>query len=144
MSTQFAHDLRTARRKAGLTQDDLAHLLDTHQSTVSDLEHGKQRPGLYEIIELSLIYGRSFESFFEAVMTERRKLLKRRLKSLPDPSKETAHTFNRTGSLAPTEAAAETPTGTWRRLGFCRLRSHLGGPDTSSCRAHNCWIGASP
>ncbi|MFD1156818.1 helix-turn-helix transcriptional regulator [Roseovarius aestuarii] len=99
MSTQFAHDLRTARRKAGLTQDDLAHLLDTHQSAVSDLETGKQRPGLYEIIELSLIYGRSFESFFEEVLAERRKLLRRRLKTLPDLKKPTADTFNRASSL---------------------------------------------
>ena len=100
MSTQFAHDLRLARRKAGLTQGDLAHLLDTGQSAVSELELGKQRPNLEQIIALSLIYGRSFESFFEVVMTERQKRLRKRLASLPELEKETAHTFNRSGSLA--------------------------------------------
>ena len=100
MSTQFAHDLRLARRKAGYTQGNLAHLLDSHQSVVSDLEQGKRRPSLEQIIELSLIYGRSFESFFGEVMAERRDHLTVRLGSLPDPGRPTAHTFNRDGSLA--------------------------------------------
>ncbi|WP_371229916.1 helix-turn-helix transcriptional regulator [Roseovarius sp. 2305UL8-3] len=108
MSTQFAQDLRLARRKAGLTQGDLAHLLDSHQSFVSDLENGKQRPSLEQIIELSLIYGRSFESFFATVMTERRTHLKKRCKTLPDPGKQTAHTFNRDGSLAKLQRRLKT------------------------------------
>lgn len=99
MSTQFAHDLRLARRKAGYTQGDLAHLLDSHQSIVSDLEQGKQRPSLEQIVELSLIYGRSFESFFGEIMAERRSDLSHRLDSLPASGKTTAHTFNREGSL---------------------------------------------
>ncbi len=100
MKTQFAHDLRLARRKAGYTQGDIAHLLGTHQSVVSDLECGKHRPTLEQIIELSLIYGRSFESLFEVVMYECKRNLVRRRKSLPDLQKTTAHTFNRDGSLA--------------------------------------------
>ena len=100
MHSQFAQDLRLARRKAGYMQGDLAHLLDTHQSVLSDLEQGKIRPSLEQIIDLSLIYGRSFESFFEVVMAERREHLTVRLGSLPDPGKTTAPTFNRDGSLA--------------------------------------------
>ena len=100
MKTQFAQDLRLARRKAGLTQRDVAHLLHTNQSAVSDLEQGHARPTLEQIIELSLIYGRSFESFFAEIMTERRKHLTARLSNLPDPGKATAHTFNRKGTLA--------------------------------------------
>lgn len=100
MSTQFAHDLRLARKKAGYTQGDLAHLLGGHQSLVSDLEHGKQRPGLEQIIDLSLIYGRSFESLFAEVMAERRQHLHIRLDGLPELSRKTAHTFNRQGSLS--------------------------------------------
>ncbi|WP_146345633.1 helix-turn-helix transcriptional regulator [Phaeobacter marinintestinus] len=99
MSTQFAQDLRLARRKAGYTQDDLAHLLSTHQSAVSDLEHGKQRPTLEQIIELSLVYGRSFECFFGEIMAERQQHLTVRLGTLPPINKPTAHTFNRNGSL---------------------------------------------
>lgn len=100
MRTQFAHDLRLARRKAGYTQGDIAHLLATQQSLVSDLEQGKARPSLEQIVALSLIYGRSFESLFATVMAERRAELTRQLSNLPELQKTTAHTFNRAGSLA--------------------------------------------
>ena len=100
MSSQFALDLRLARKKAGYTQGDVAHLLDTHQSIVSDLERGHVRPNLEQIITLSLLYGRSFESLFAEVMDERRHHLSVRLGTLPAPERRTASTFNRPGSLA--------------------------------------------
>ncbi|MEL6465495.1 MAG: helix-turn-helix transcriptional regulator [Pseudomonadota bacterium] len=100
MSSQFALDLRSARKKAGYTQDDLAHLLDSHQTVVSQLEHGKRRPSLIEIIDLSLVYGRSFESFFAEVMAERKQHLTTRLSTLPAPGRKAMSTFNRPGSLA--------------------------------------------
>ncbi|MEM8793402.1 MAG: helix-turn-helix transcriptional regulator [Pseudomonadota bacterium] len=100
MSSQFALDLRLARKKAGYTQDDIAHLLDAHQTVVSQLEHGKRRPSLIEIVELSLIYGRSFESLFAEVMAESRAHLLARLASLPEPGRQAMTTFNRTGSIA--------------------------------------------
>lgn len=99
MSTQFALDLRLARRKAGYTQGDVAHLLSGHQSLVSELEQGHRRPSLEQIIELSLIYGRSFESFFGALLAERQQVLLNRLERLPEIAKSTAHTFNRARSL---------------------------------------------
>lgn len=99
MSSQFALDLRLARKKAGYTQDDLAHLLDTYQTVISQLEHGKIRPGLTQIIDLSLIYGRSFESFFAEVLAERKKHLSVRLSTLPAPGRQVMSTFNRPGSL---------------------------------------------
>jgi transcriptional regulator with XRE-family HTH domain len=100
MSTQFALDLRLARRKAGYTQGDVAHFLSSHQSLVSDLEQGRRRPSLEQIIDLSLIYGRSFESFFGALLDERQTALQKRLKRLPVLTKTTAHTFNRASSLS--------------------------------------------
>ncbi len=100
MSTQFALDLRLARRKAGYTQGDVAHLLSSHQSLVSELEQGQRRPSLEQIIDLSLIYGRSFESFFGELLSERQAALQKRLKRLPTLTKTTAHTFNRTSSLS--------------------------------------------
>jgi transcriptional regulator with XRE-family HTH domain len=99
MSTQFSLDLRLARRKAGYTQGDVAHFLSRHQSLVSELEKGLRRPSLEQIIDLSLIYGRSFESFFGALLDERQAALQKRLKRLPTPAKTTAHTFNRANSL---------------------------------------------
>ncbi|MGX9355016.1 helix-turn-helix transcriptional regulator [Roseobacteraceae bacterium S113] len=100
MSSQLALDLRLARKKAGYTQDDLAHLLNTHQTVVSQLEHGKRRPSLTEIIDLSLVYGRSFENFFAEVLAERKKHLSIRLSTLPTPGRKAMSTFNRPGSLA--------------------------------------------
>ncbi|EBA12655.1 helix-turn-helix transcriptional regulator [Roseobacter sp. CCS2] len=99
MRTQFSADLRLARRKAGYTQADVAALLCDHQSVVSDLESGSQRPTLDQIITLSLIYGRSFEAFFAEVMEDCIRRLKRRLKHLRPQTRETAHTFNRQSSL---------------------------------------------
>ncbi|MEO1346260.1 MAG: hypothetical protein AAFV74_19125 [Pseudomonadota bacterium] len=58
-------------------------------------------PGsLIEIIDLSLVYGRSFESFFAEVMAERKKQLSVRLSTLPAPGRKAMSTFNRPGSLA--------------------------------------------
>ncbi len=99
MRTQFAHDLRLARRKAGYTQADIAVMMSVHQSMVSDLEGGTVRPDLEQIITLSLIYGRSFEAFFAEAMTDCTKRLKQRIARLPKDVRETAHTFNRTSSL---------------------------------------------
>ncbi|WP_299771257.1 helix-turn-helix transcriptional regulator [uncultured Tateyamaria sp.] len=99
MSTQFALDLRLARRKAGYTQGDVAHLLSVTQSLVSELETGVKRPDLEQIIDLSLIYGRSFESFFGELLTARQQRLQERLETLPELEKPTAHTFNRAHAL---------------------------------------------
>lgn len=99
MSTQFAQDLRLARRKAGFTQQDIAQLLAAHQSIVSGLETGKIGPNLEQIITLSLIYGRSFEAFFAEVMEQCRQELITRTDALPKSVKQSAETFNRPASL---------------------------------------------
>lgn len=99
MSTEFALDLRLARRKAGLTQRDTAHLLGAHQSAVSDLERGRILPSLEQIVTLSLIYDRSFESLFAAVMRDARRELKHRVGSLPRSVRNYVGTFNRAASL---------------------------------------------
>jgi transcriptional regulator with XRE-family HTH domain len=99
MSTQFTLDLRLARRKAGYTQKDIAHLLSSHQSLVSDFEQGREQPNLEQIIELSLIYGRSFESLFAELMDKCQDKLRKRLERLPSMRKRTAETFNRASSL---------------------------------------------
>lgn len=99
MSTEFALDLRLARRKAGLTQRDVAHLLGSHQSAVSDLERGRTLPTLHQIVTLSLLYGRSFESLFSAVMRDARRGLRERLDTLPETVRSFAGTARRTHSL---------------------------------------------
>jgi len=100
MSTEFALDLRLARRKAGYTQRDIAHLMQVQQSNVSALEHGRIVPSVSEIVTLSLIYGRSFESLFAAVMTQARQDLRDRIKTIPKGVRSYVATRNRDSSIA--------------------------------------------
>jgi transcriptional regulator with XRE-family HTH domain len=99
MSTEFALDLRLARRKAGYTQRDIAHLLDAHQTLVSDLERGRQVPTLQQIVTLSLIYGRSFESLFSELMGTAREKLQKRIVRMPVGVRSYVGTFNRDASI---------------------------------------------
>jgi transcriptional regulator with XRE-family HTH domain len=99
MSTEFALDLRLARRKAGLTQRDIAHLLGAHQTFVSELERGRRVPTLAQIVTLSLIYGRSFESLFAGLMKSARDKLRKRIVRMPRGVRSYVGTFNRDASI---------------------------------------------
>lgn len=99
MSTEFALDLRLARRKAGFTQRDVAHLMGAHQTLVSELERGRQLPTLEQIVSLSLIYGRSFESLFSHLMRAAREALKARIVRMPAGVRSYVGTFNRDTSI---------------------------------------------
>ena len=110
MSKQFAFDLSLARRKSGLIQRDVAHLLDVAQGTVSDLERGLYLPSVVHICTLSLIYGRNFESLFAEVIDEARDELGGRIVTLPALVSEGKATINREATLQRLEErlAAET------------------------------------
>lgn len=99
MSKQFAQDLQLARRKAGLTQADLAHLLDATEKEVSKLERGRKLPSLPRMCELSLIYGKSFECLYAELMERGKQKLAQQLPSLPERSRHDVTTFNRDGTL---------------------------------------------
>ena len=100
MITQFALDFRVARRNAGLTQADCAHLLNVDPATVSVMEQGKRLPSLIEIISLCLVFGRSFESLFSELMDTARRDVLERLGTLPATVRVTAATKNRDATLA--------------------------------------------
>lgn len=99
MSTQFALDLRLARKKAGLTQRDAAHLLALDAARFSQLERGKRLPTLVEICTLSLIFGRSFESLFSTILESARTKLRDRLTWMPKNTRRSIATANRDVSL---------------------------------------------
>ena len=99
MSTEFALDLRLARRKSGYTQRDIAHFLGAHQTLVSELERGRQLPTLAQIGALSLIYGRSFESLFAELMKSARDQLRKRILRMPDGVRSYVGTFKRDASI---------------------------------------------
>lgn len=99
MSTEFALDLRLARRKSGFIQRDTAHLLGLNRSKLSLLETGQRLPSLVQICTLSLIYGRSFESLFAAIMDEARTALRQRILTLPEVTRRYAGSLNRDHSI---------------------------------------------
>lgn len=100
MKTQFSLDLRLARRKAGFTQRDCAHLLGVNKSRMSDLECGKRPPTVLQICTLSLMFGRSFESLYSVTLNEARQTLRGRLRTLPPLKRSYVATFNRNTNLA--------------------------------------------
>lgn len=99
MSTQFALDLRLARRKAGFSQRDVAHLLALDPAKLSQFERGRRIPNLIEIITLSLIFSRSFESLFAPVMQEARIAIRQRLPFVPKNTRVCLATANREATL---------------------------------------------
>lgn len=99
MSSQFSLDLRVARRKAGFTQRDVAHLLDVSTAHVCRLEQGSVQPTLEQTVTLSLIFGRSFESLFSEMMQTARDHLCKRILHMPDGVPAVAATFNRDASI---------------------------------------------
>lgn len=99
MSTEFALDLRLARRKSGLTLRDTAHLLNVHPTTLSALEHGKRLPSVEQVCQLALIYGRSFQSFFNEVTNAAKEKLRSQLPSLAESGKRWLGKVQREKSL---------------------------------------------
>lgn len=99
MHTDFALDLKVNRRKAGLSQGDIAHLVGVHPSKVSLLESGKALPSLEDIAHLSLIFGKSFEEFFQRFVMGACTTLKSRLTTMPDEPRRWLGRFNRQYTL---------------------------------------------
>jgi transcriptional regulator with XRE-family HTH domain len=99
MSTEFALDLKVARRKAGFTQNDLAHLLGSNQAHISELERGLVMPTIEQIVTLSIIYSRSFEGLYAALLADARGGLKARIVEMPVGGRSYVGTFNRDASI---------------------------------------------
>ena len=95
MHNTLSIELLAARKVAGLTQGDLAHLLDTQQSRISAYETGKTLPSQEHLLKLALIYGRAFERFHEEQLSHAQTRLLRNLDTLPHDVRITADTFNR-------------------------------------------------
>lgn len=95
MTTQFAFDLRLARRRSGLTQSDCAHLLGMQQSRVSELENGASPPTAAELCGLAILLNRQFDGYFAAELEALKPALELRLKSLPKLKRASVANFNR-------------------------------------------------
>lgn len=99
MINDFALELKVARRKAGLSQADCAHLLGVHPSRISLLESGKAVPSIHHICRLSVMYGRSFESLFSDIYDDARRNLRKCLHTMPEAPARWLGQFNRENTL---------------------------------------------
>ncbi len=83
MHKTFGADLRVARNRSGLSQEDCAHLLGVDQSQISRLEAGKAEPTLHELTLFYLIFGAWSEPLWNGLLREVVDDLRRRLITLP-------------------------------------------------------------
>ncbi|MEP3300283.1 MAG: helix-turn-helix transcriptional regulator [Pseudoruegeria sp.] len=77
-------DLKVARKKSGLTQNDCSHLVGVSRSTLSQIELGERMPSIKELISMSLLFGRSFDSLYADLLAEVRVELTDKLQTMPD------------------------------------------------------------
>jgi transcriptional regulator with XRE-family HTH domain len=99
MNSDFALDLKVQRRKAGLSQRDVAHLLGAHPTKVSLLETGRLSPNLTDLALLSLVFGKTMEEYFVPFVKAAREALLHALPSMPDAPKRWLSRFNRQYTL---------------------------------------------
>ncbi|NPV83143.1 MAG: helix-turn-helix transcriptional regulator [Candidatus Aminicenantes bacterium] len=57
--------LTRARKELGYTQEDVAKLLDKHQSYISKIEKGERRLDIIELMEFANIYKKSINYFID-------------------------------------------------------------------------------
>ena len=96
---EFSHTLLVARRKAGLSQSDCAHLLGRSASRVSRLESGKATPTSDDLIGVALLFGRTIEALSGPKFAARAQEMKERLFDLPCPDRNWLGRFNRSNTL---------------------------------------------
>ena len=83
MEHNFGLAMRALRRRSGLSQADLAHLLQVKQSRVSRLESGVFEPTASELCALRIIYGQALGKRFETTIEDMKQRLRERLETIP-------------------------------------------------------------
>lgn len=80
--------LRQARENAGLSQRQLADLVNSAQGTISDLERGRIRINAADLVRFAEVLDKSVSYFYpgteESDLTEREQVLVRLLRRLPE------------------------------------------------------------
>ena len=98
---EIAADLRSARRLSGLSNRDVATLLDVDAGRISRLETGTSEPSGQELALLALVYGKSLGFMLPCSHRRFIKGLRKQLSKLPgeprvwSPRKERQATLNR-------------------------------------------------
>ena len=100
MKKEVMLDLRRKRREAGLSNKDVAHLLDVRPMRVSDIEGGKIAPTAAEACRLCLIYGLELCELLPLATKRARLELRRLVGVMPDePAAWRRHSEVRRSSL---------------------------------------------
>ena len=99
METNYALELKVSRRRSGLSQKDVAHLLGISRVRVSKLECGIAVPTPDELTTFCLIYSYSFLSLGGAVMPVLFRTLRDRLETLPNRENYAAGTSRKATTL---------------------------------------------
>jgi len=103
----FSQCLAGARRKAGLSQVDCAHLLGMSQSRMSRLELGHAKPTVSDLVGVALLFGRSMELMVEPMFQEYATQIHKRLFDLPETNTGWLGQFARNNALAKLEARVD-------------------------------------
>lgn len=82
MDTRLAVDLKVFRRRSGLSQAEVAHLLGIHRSQLSKFERGTRQPSMEHVTILCLIYGMRAPDFCVAALPQFENILAERLQVL--------------------------------------------------------------
>ncbi len=88
-----------ARRQAGLSQADCAHLLGVSRSHISRLETGKAVPDVADLCGVALLFGRPMEGLSGSLFQDKASEMRVRLFDLPEPRKQWLGHFNRDQTL---------------------------------------------
>lgn len=95
----FSQCLTHSRRKAGLSQEDCAHLLGISQSHISRLELGRATPSVEDLCGVAILFGRTMELMVEPLFRERALIIRQRLSDLPEPRSGWLSRFTRSNAL---------------------------------------------
>jgi len=87
MYHEFILDLKSMRKKSGLSQEDCGHLIGSTSNIIGRLERGDRPPTIEEICALQMLFGKTFESFYGTCVGNARQTIADNLKTLPsDPA----------------------------------------------------------
>lgn len=96
---EFNETLRAARRQAGLSQGDCAHLLGISRSYIAKLEAGGATPGVPVLVRAALLFGRTMEGLNGPTFLAEAREMRERLFDLPEPRGDWLAHFNRNHTL---------------------------------------------
>lgn len=95
----LALDLKIARRRSGLSQSQVAHLLGVHRTRLSKLEKGRRPATAHELATLSVIFSLPLSELGRTSIHEIHGELRERLDHFPNLTNYTARPSKRADTL---------------------------------------------